>query len=107
MRMSMKKRRMRCGRRQATYAKLCRVAKLHPARPRASPLPPALAAADAVHCIHAREARVRRRRTFRPHQETAMDPDPHPRGAIATLPPASPFSRLPGPAAKTSAHPQG
>ncbi|QNH19246.1 hypothetical protein HEP73_00132 [Xanthomonas sp. GW] len=36
-----------------------------------------------------------------------MDPDPHPRGAIATLPPALSFSRLPGPAAETSAHPQG
>jgi hypothetical protein len=43
----------------------------------------------------------------RPHQETAMDPDPHPRGAIATLPPALSFSRLPGPAPETSAHPQG
>jgi len=32
MRMAMKKRRMRGGRRQATYAKLCRVAKLHPGR---------------------------------------------------------------------------
>jgi len=36
-----------------------------------------------------------------------MDPDPHPRGAIAPLPPALSFSRLPGPAAETSAHPQG
>jgi len=36
-----------------------------------------------------------------------MDPDPHPRGAIATLPPALSCSRLPGPAPETSAHPQG
>ncbi len=48
-----------------------------------------------------------RPRRLRPHQETAMDPDPHPRGAIATLPPALSFSRLPGPFPETSACPPG
>jgi hypothetical protein len=122
MRMAMKKRRMRGGRRQATYAKLCRVAKLHPGHRGKTPCIPTAARVGDVRmpCLAAAPTPPRRPRPralhpsptpqprmFRPHQETAMDPDPHPRGAIATLSPALSFSRLPGPAAETSAHPQG